>query len=221
MKKRTGFTLIELLVVVAIIAVLISLLLPALGQARNLVKMTKCKTQLHQIYFSLSLYAQDNNDKILYGTEWNFPWAGDYDPSKPYAKKTNFFPGYALEKYVNYQRQIFFCPYDGSYNEQIAYHKANNRFYNGNMSYFYLGNYSESTPGYYENPDYSTNPDDPRYSYPSSLSGNRLKVFQDRKTEDAWDIPHEPVNSCYTDGSIISQSLESLTPHQRLVMEYW
>lgn len=55
-----GFTLIELLVVVGIIAVLISLLLPALGQAREQAKRTVCLSNLKQGGHALQMYANEN-----------------------------------------------------------------------------------------------------------------------------------------------------------------
>jgi prepilin-type N-terminal cleavage/methylation domain-containing protein len=59
-----GFTLIELLVVVAIIALLISILLPSLAGAREQAKQVKCGTQLKQIGLSLQ-YCMDENKGFI------------------------------------------------------------------------------------------------------------------------------------------------------------
>ncbi|MBN2211694.1 MAG: type II secretion system protein [Sedimentisphaerales bacterium] len=58
--KRTGFTLIELLVVVSIIALLVSILLPALSRARAQAKVAVCSSQLHQYLTCMITYAADN-----------------------------------------------------------------------------------------------------------------------------------------------------------------
>ena len=63
MKKR-GFTLIELLVVVAIIALLIGLLLPALAKARRNAASMKDKTQIREIHQSMLVWAEDNKNRL-------------------------------------------------------------------------------------------------------------------------------------------------------------
>jgi len=60
--KRRGFTLIELLVVVAIIALLIAILLPSLGKARELSNRSVCAANLKGIVQSMNVYGNDSQD---------------------------------------------------------------------------------------------------------------------------------------------------------------
>lgn len=73
-KSSRGFTLVELLVVIGIIALLISLLLPALNKARESARSAQCLSNLRQIGLTCIMYANDNHGWI-YGDQ-NSPPAG-------------------------------------------------------------------------------------------------------------------------------------------------
>ena len=93
MLSKRGFSLLELLVAIAIIAILATLLAPALAMARRRVSQIKCQNNLKQIGYAIKTYAIDFND--------------DY-PNDGVSGKTS------LEILADYNyidnEEVFYCP---------------------------------------------------------------------------------------------------------------
>ena len=64
MRRSNAFTLIELLVVISVIAILLAILLPALGKAKNLAQGAACKGNLKNYCYAIAMYADDNDGRF-------------------------------------------------------------------------------------------------------------------------------------------------------------
>lgn len=132
MKNLTGiwkiyFTLIELLVVIGIIAILLTILLPALKNARDTARQAQCANNMKQIGTGLSFYVTD------------------YD---------GFYPGYRkanteLQKYLDPGKTeygVFFCPSD----REPWKDWRTNVYWNMGYNYAFMGyNYARTSGGYW------------------------------------------------------------------------
>lgn len=109
--RKKKFTLLELLIVIAVIALLLSLLLPSLGRAREKAKRYVCMSNLKQLYNFALLDAKKNKDKILayYGRS-------GYKQSNYFISKGSTFYnfGHLYKTYEDEIVNVLFCPSESS-----------------------------------------------------------------------------------------------------------
>ncbi len=97
--RRRGFTLIEVLVVVAIIALLISILLPSLARAREEARILVCKTRMREMFLGHTFYAATNKGVFPHWSWWLFDGVGHAEP-KVARSAADLAAGYYPASYV-------------------------------------------------------------------------------------------------------------------------
>lgn len=167
-RRARGFTLVELLAVLAIIALLMSILVPALGRARESARRTSCASNLRQWVVVFSLYANESR-----GYQWPPRQLNpDLSDSKPSPRVSSVYPDYLSDP------RIFLCPSDrdarvsqlqdarGRFNIDVPTNQGGNMG-EVNRSYFYTSGYVFDKLG-------DGDPQGPLSDYPTTAS-----LFQD------------------------------------------
>jgi prepilin-type N-terminal cleavage/methylation domain-containing protein len=201
-RPATGFTLIELLVVIAIIAILAALLLPALAQAKERARIARCKSNLHQWGLSHTLYANDNQNKIL---ETPFSMLANRAPALIFLKASSgsqylnmetimpYVPGIHVDitDITNiYVDGIWWCP--SSPKEELDHVKSVALTLGWfNTSYSYFARVEKWQPGQSNHPEDLT---------AGELTSTRLlmsDMFNVGKTQPLWAYNHGRVTGFY------------------------
>lgn len=116
---KYGFTLAELLVVIAIITLLLALIVPALGRAKDQSKVLLCKGNQRNLLLGCRAYADDYNSKLPVSAKLH----------NPHTKLIDRLSG---GKYIS-EEKIYYCPSEKK--EYLKYSPEN--FKDGNIGYFY------------------------------------------------------------------------------------
>jgi prepilin-type processing-associated H-X9-DG protein/prepilin-type N-terminal cleavage/methylation domain-containing protein len=132
-RPAAAFTLVELLVVIGIIAILMGILMPTLGRARESARRTQCASNLRQINLGLLMYTSEKKGALPYGGSIRLDdgssatWFGGWDAGRVFSQEIGFLYTYLHNADING------CPYD--FDHSRPFYGPTDYAYN----YLYLG----------------------------------------------------------------------------------
>ncbi len=111
MRQRSGFTLVELLIVIAIVSMLVGMVMPSLGRARELARRAACKANLKAIGNAMYAYAtQSNTYPDVYPDRGGAYMVGAAVTDPKYSLKGNSCSMYLLVRLGDVPSSAFICP---------------------------------------------------------------------------------------------------------------
>jgi prepilin-type N-terminal cleavage/methylation domain-containing protein len=139
MKERKGFNSVELLVVIAVIAILIGILLPAIRHIKSKTMAVACKSNLRQLGICFFMYANNNNDRM-------------FSYTKSYSGQPNIITIWTEEISSYYEDpKLCFCPMATEISNTVVYknRKLGGKFRAWNVKEFagFTGEYNASSYG--------------------------------------------------------------------------
>lgn len=181
-RRRSAFTLVELLVVIGIIALLIAVLLPALGRARQQAAQVRCASQLREIFACFKQYELDHKGF------WPVARVNGIRPNAPYNidgfNHNTTVQGYWFNFLAKYATKNRVGNAMGANNASEASQARRTVFYgcpawDGYRNAPTSGDINTVQPGYGMNPypTFSASYPAPGISYPPSLTANRPKEY--------------------------------------------
>jgi type II secretory pathway pseudopilin PulG len=145
--RRSAFTVPEMLAIVAIIAIILSLLLPAIGKARRHAEEVGCGSNMHQVTIIFAAYTQDN---LRYYPDFSLNPSSGAQWTQPHYWTQQYWRDYMRDKY-GFTRDLFYSPTNPRWNRDdfYWYDTANpNTSHAFVMGHFYFGSTLATTSSF-------------------------------------------------------------------------